>query len=507
MIIEKNKVVTICYALAQGGNVLKEVDTPFRFIFGNGTMPKMFEDNIEGLELGLAFQATLASENVGNATNQPFQLQMTGLVMDVEDYDSGRDSGLRDLPQLKILSTNIGKYIGDVKDNMFHGGGIMFYNNDTLYAGEWERGLFSGDGYFLDANGDSFEGFWKGGNISGKGTLTLDNGTVINGEWRVNCVGGQLSPVKLLIKEIERLQIAKRHEEQKRAVEERKRLAEAERLKALRKAAEEEKLKRLKSELLSAADDEIECFKVESLKKFGFRYKRQIIIQPKYENCGKDNKFVGGLALVCINNKYGFINKLDEVVVPLKYEVAFLFQHGLSRVRLNNKYGYIDKTGKVVIPLIYDYVKNYDIRTNTVVVSKNYKRGCVDRAGKTIIPIEYHDVDYFYEGVARVKLDKKYGFVDTSGNIIVKPSYEHVSRLANGLARVKENGKFGYIDKTGKVVIPIKYLKADEVFYGGYSAVKIKTLFGEKSGWIDDKEKWYKKVDRVERLNLSTDDF
>ncbi|MES2485412.1 MAG: WG repeat-containing protein, partial [Bacteroidota bacterium] len=54
------------------------------------------------------------------------------------------------------------------------------------------------------------------------------------------------------------------------------------------------------------------------------------------------------------NGKYGYINKNDEIVIPFKYQWAFLFFDGLAQVQLNGKWGYINADGKEVIPLKYD---------------------------------------------------------------------------------------------------------------------------------------------------------
>ena len=61
-----------------------------------------------------------------------------------------------------------------------------------------------------------------------------------------------------------------------------------------------------------------------------------------------------GLAIVKLNNKYGFIDKTGKEVIPIKYDNAWSFSEGLASVKLNNKYGFIDKTGKEVIPIKYD---------------------------------------------------------------------------------------------------------------------------------------------------------
>ena len=45
--------------------------------------------------------------------------------------------------------------------------------------------------------------------------------------------------------------------------------------------------------------------------------------------------------------------------MPCKYEDVNNFEEGFARVFLNEKYGFINKTGNIVVPLKYDYAVNY----------------------------------------------------------------------------------------------------------------------------------------------------
>ena len=66
-----------------------------------------------------------------------------------------------------------------------------------------------------------------------------------------------------------------------------------------------------------------------------------------------------GLASVKLNDKWGFIDKTGEEVIPIKYDVAWKFSESLARVKLNGKWGFINKTGEEVIPLKYDEVEDF----------------------------------------------------------------------------------------------------------------------------------------------------
>lgn len=85
---------------------------------------------------------------------------------------------------------------------------------------------------------------------------------------------------------------------------------------------------------------------------------------------------------------------------------------------------------------------------------------------------KYDWKDEYYEGLAMVKLDKKYGFIDKTGKEVIPIKYDDAESPSEGLAKVKLNDKYGFIDKTGKEVIPIKYDYA-EGFSEGLAQVKL----------------------------------
>lgn len=53
-------------------------------------------------------------------------------------------------------------------------------------------------------------------------------------------------------------------------------------------------------------------------------------------------------------DKWGYIDKQGEIVIPIQYDDAGFFSEGLARVRVNGKYGFIDTKGNMVIPAVYD---------------------------------------------------------------------------------------------------------------------------------------------------------
>ena len=85
------------------------------------------------------------------------------------------------------------------------------------------------------------------------------------------------------------------------------------------------------------------------------------------------------------------------------------------------------------------------------------KYGFIDKTGKEVIPIKYDNAWGFSEGLANVRLNNKWGFIDKTGKEVIPIKYNYADRFSEGLALVILDKKYGFIDKTGKEVTPIKY--------------------------------------------------
>ena len=266
---------------------------------------------------------------------------------------------------------------------------------------------------------------------------------------------------------------------------------------------------------------------------------------PKKKNSEKKKggyEYVDGyveeLARVCLNDKWGFIDKSGTLVIPCKYDYAYSFSEGLAEVKLNGKYGFIDKMGTEVIPCKYDvidYLKSglasvklngkdgyitqtciwYDdadknLSDNLRRVQLNGKYGFIDKSGTEVIPCKYDEAGCFRNGIAKVtlkgksgcitqtgiwyddagenltedslrwvKLNGKWGCIDNSGTLIIPCKYDQVGSSSEGLVKVQLDGKYGFIDKMGAEVIPCKYDNAD-----GFNQGKAKVALNRKWKYV-----------------------
>jgi hypothetical protein len=213
--------------------------------------------------------------------------------------------------------------------------------------------------------------------------------------------------------------------------------------------------------------------------------------------------FKEDLALVKLENKYGYINRQGNVVIEIKYYQAHYFSNGFAVVcplkdGSNNADVVINKKGDVVfdfqknemssVPFfeffsedLIGFMKNEDRKMGFMntkfeeVISPQFeyveffKEGyvkCLDKnnfylvnkKGKSILSQNYTWAEPFSEGLACVaKGTANYGFVDTKGNITIPLIYQFATRFSEGLAPVKKDNKWGYINKKNEPLIPFQY--------------------------------------------------
>ena len=87
-----------------------------------------------------------------------------------------------------------------------------------------------------------------------------------------------------------------------------------------------------------------------------------------------------------------------------------------------------------------------------VITDKKDRLNTIDQSKKTEIFSQLGITPSFYDGMAAIKVGKKWGFIDANGNMVIPPQFEEVNPFSEGSAEVKSNGQWVHIDKTGKIV-------------------------------------------------------
>lgn len=180
----------------------------------------------------------------------------------------------------------------------------------------------------------------------------------------------------------------------------------------------------------------------------------------------------GRATVIREDDRLGFIDETSRIVIPCEYYsdetcglIEFMFSEGLAEVmNAEGKFGFIDTDGRTVIPFIYDgdpgcvdYFHNGLVR-----VRRDGEWMTIDKSGRTVRG-EGNDIErdgdfIYYDGdLIGIVRGGKLGYVDREGNTVVPFEYDFIEYssygFSEGLATVSKNGKWGFVDAGGREVV------------------------------------------------------
>jgi len=226
-----------------------------------------------------------------------------------------------------------------------------------------------------------------------------------------------------------------------------------------------------------------------------------------------------------VKEKYGFINKKLQLVIPVSFKQANPFSEGLAAVENDEgNWGFINTTGTLVIPYSYSRRPSRFISGLAKVENKEGRRGFINKMNKVVIAPRYTYATSFYKGFALVR--EEYNspscMIDSTGAIVTRfpqgVSYidnamppagisgeersEYPFYISETLRQLVDEGKgifekgmsYGLIDNKGNIVLDFKYQYLSDLHDGkmfahitGYASNSPHDSFGiinEKGEWI-----------------------
>ncbi|MCD7900615.1 MAG: WG repeat-containing protein [Bacteroides sp.] len=207
---------------------------------------------------------------------------------------------------------------------------------------------------------------------------------------------------------------------------------------------------------------------------------------------GKDKD--GNLLIYKWDEHYGMIFPMAGGTTDDEYQVSFgrydkNVEEGLYAVKINDKWGYADKEDQIVISPVYEYA--HPFKNGLAKVGRNKRWGYIDSLQNEVIPVIYEVIMKPEDDVMRVRKDGKWGIIDFQNNELAAPQYDlikafysnHNDSLKVSLAEVHRNGKIGYVNKQGRKVIPVEY---DEIEWGWYGigTGHYRSKSGDKYGFV-----------------------
>ncbi len=205
--------------------------------------------------------------------------------------------------------------------------------------------------------------------------------------------------------------------------------------------------------------------------KYGYKLgDGQIVIVPQFDWAGC---FEDDCAPVCVDNRYGHINKLGEIIIPCVYDHADNFHNGLALVREGEMCYLIDKSQsiRVILNSIYESLCPYPDTELLMVKSRENLVGLINREGIEILPTIYNKIFPIINGRARVCKGSHWGYIDGFGTLVIPAIYKKAGDFDKfGNAQVdirKQDALTSYtmtyaIDKQGNIVSTIRDERVEE---------------------------------------------
>ncbi len=201
------------------------------------------------------------------------------------------------------------------------------------------------------------------------------------------------------------------------------------------------------------------------------------------------DKACDDLFSVKINNKYGYVDKDDKIIIDFIYDEASPFnEYDLANVKVNDKWGIINKAGAFVQECIYDDINDWDEDEKIIHACKDKQIFHIDKTNGEIKYVGNFDkFDSFHHAlwnhsVPFVIIEKqgKYGVADGLGNVVVKTFYDCMEINANRFIYGLDD-KYGLIDFNGRLVTLAEYDWIKSSSQDGYFIANK----GDKWGVID----------------------
>ena len=183
------------------------------------------------------------------------------------------------------------------------------------------------------------------------------------------------------------------------------------------------------------------------------------------------------LAVYALPNKRGYINvNTGRIVIDAEtndYRKAWVFSDGLAAVMKDDKIGFINANNEVVIPFQFDYTDKCRMWDFGYIFHNGYcamtnadgDLGLIDMSGNWVVEPAYDEIWTPHESGYRIIVDNsKHGVLDSKGNVIYPAEYGYVDVLSDGFILTK-GGKKWQVDFDGNIVQPFMF---DNTYYLNY---------------------------------------
>jgi len=171
--------------------------------------------------------------------------------------------------------------------------------------------------------------------------------------------------------------------------------------------------------------------------------------------------------VVAKNGKQGIYTTQGTLVLPIEYDdiVYFdgeVFQNDLAVVQKNNRYGFVNEKNEVIIPFNYKMAHGF---SEDFAAVQNFDDlwGFINGNSETVINFKYDAVEDFDNNMARVKIDELWGIIDRDGKFILRCKYEEIGWYCQEFVPLKNGGLWGGINLKSRDFIDFNLIEWDPI--------------------------------------------
>jgi hypothetical protein len=158
-----------------------------------------------------------------------------------------------------------------------------------------------------------------------------------------------------------------------------------------------------------------------------------------------------------LNDKWGYINRGGNVVVPPRFDLASDFEGSWASVKLGTKYHLLNQISRdtfLEFPMIWSVSEGccvYSSETGTF--------GMVSINDDARLDPVYQSISAFYEGTSVCKYAEFFGLIDKGGNWIIPPRFDYLSSLEYCKTHITAvlNGEYLLLDRNGHRITQKSY--------------------------------------------------
>jgi len=178
-------------------------------------------------------------------------------------------------------------------------------------------------------------------------------------------------------------------------------------------------------------------------------------------------RFREGRAPAKQGDKWGYVDRSGEFVIPPRFDWASHLQGPVAQVKMGGKWGLIDRDGKMLIAPQLDRIEPRSHPDDRYLAfRRGDKWGFLSIDGRIILEARYDKVYRISEGLANVKKSDKKGYIDVAtGRFVIEPAFDAAGPFRRGIAKVIVNGRTGYINRSGEYTVEPK-LEWSHDFHG-----------------------------------------